>query len=101
MHPLLFYFSVIDVRLNHICGGTSGRWCLLLTIDASNTLVLPFFLFFSGEAQEIEWSEIQTPTEEVVVPFDSLRPPPEGTFHSTCLSRICFCRLAFDCVVSI
>ncbi|CAA6673438.1 unnamed protein product [Spirodela intermedia] len=33
--------------------------------------------YLSGEAQEIEWSKIQTPTEEVVVPYDSLRPPPE------------------------
>ena len=32
----------------------------------------------SGEAQQIEWSKIQTPTDEVVLPYDSLEPYPEG-----------------------
>ena len=32
----------------------------------------------SGEAQHVEWSKIQTPTDEVVVPYDSLAPTPEG-----------------------
>ncbi|KAF2325702.1 hypothetical protein GH714_033349 [Hevea brasiliensis] len=31
----------------------------------------------SGEAQQVEWSKIQTPTDEVVVPYDSLAPIPE------------------------
>ncbi|KAI8536608.1 hypothetical protein RHMOL_Rhmol10G0271100 [Rhododendron molle] len=31
----------------------------------------------SGEAQHIEWSKIKTPTDEVVVPYDSLAPTPE------------------------
>ncbi|VAI35741.1 unnamed protein product [Triticum turgidum subsp. durum] len=31
----------------------------------------------SGEAEQIEWSKIQTPTDEVVVPYDTLAPPPE------------------------
>ncbi|THG23288.1 hypothetical protein TEA_020253 [Camellia sinensis var. sinensis] len=31
----------------------------------------------SGEAQHVEWSKIQTPTDEVVVPYDSLAPTPE------------------------
>ncbi|KAK6127489.1 hypothetical protein DH2020_038764 [Rehmannia glutinosa] len=39
------------------------------------------FLFLvgnqSGEAQHIEWSKIQTPTDEVVVPYDTLAPVPE------------------------
>ncbi|VFR02560.1 unnamed protein product [Cuscuta campestris] len=30
--------------------------------------------YLSGEAQFIEWSKIQTPTDEVVVPFDNLAP---------------------------
>ncbi|KAJ8753371.1 hypothetical protein K2173_019770 [Erythroxylum novogranatense] len=30
--------------------------------------------YLSGEAQQIEWSKIQTPTDEVVVPYDSLAP---------------------------
>nr|AEH27528.1 putative UDP-D-glucose pyrophosphorylase [Amorphophallus konjac] len=38
--------------------------------------------YLSGEAQEIEWSKIQSPTEEVVVPYDSLAPAPED-FPST------------------
>ena len=33
---------------------------------------------FSGEAQYVEWSKIQTPTDEVVVPYESLVPPPDG-----------------------
>jgi len=35
--------------------------------------------FCSGEAEQIEWSKIQTPTDEVVVPYDTLASPPEGT----------------------
>ncbi|KMZ76338.1 UTP--glucose-1-phosphate uridylyltransferase [Zostera marina] len=31
----------------------------------------------SGEAQPIEWSKIQTPTDEVVVPYDTLATPSE------------------------
>ena len=34
----------------------------------------------SGEAEEVEWSKIQTPTEELVVPYDALQSPPEGNF---------------------
>ncbi|PPD88639.1 hypothetical protein GOBAR_DD14424 [Gossypium barbadense] len=30
--------------------------------------------YLSGEAQHIEWSKIQTPTDEVVVPYDTLAP---------------------------
>ncbi|XP_015880132.2 UTP--glucose-1-phosphate uridylyltransferase [Ziziphus jujuba] len=30
--------------------------------------------YLSGEAQHVEWSKIQTPTDEVVVPYDSLAP---------------------------
>ncbi|KAL7192716.1 hypothetical protein ACSBR2_024518 [Camellia fascicularis] len=33
--------------------------------------------YISGEAQQVEWSKIQTPTDEVVVPYDSLAPTPE------------------------
>ncbi|CAK7338806.1 unnamed protein product [Dovyalis caffra] len=29
-----------------------------------------------GEAQQVEWSKIQTPTDEVVVPYDTLAPTP-------------------------
>lgn len=36
-------------------------------------------LFSSGEAEQIEWSKIQTPTDEVVVPYDTLAPAPEGS----------------------
>ncbi|KAK7305639.1 hypothetical protein VNO77_43546 [Canavalia gladiata] len=35
--------------------------------------------YLSGEAQHVEWSKIQTPTDEVVVPYDSLEPTPEGS----------------------
>ncbi|GJM99489.1 hypothetical protein PR202_ga16590 [Eleusine coracana subsp. coracana] len=33
--------------------------------------------YLSGEAEQIEWSKIQTPTDEVVVPYDTIAPPPE------------------------
>ncbi|KAK9196885.1 hypothetical protein WN943_005018 [Citrus x changshan-huyou] len=33
--------------------------------------------YLSGEAQHVEWSKIQTPTDEIVVPCDSLAPVPE------------------------
>ncbi|XP_042414148.1 UTP--glucose-1-phosphate uridylyltransferase-like [Zingiber officinale] len=33
--------------------------------------------YLSGEADQIEWSKIQTPTDKVVVPYDSLAPPLE------------------------
>nr|XP_023870341.1 UTP--glucose-1-phosphate uridylyltransferase [Quercus suber]POE88824.1 utp--glucose-1-phosphate uridylyltransferase [Quercus suber] len=32
--------------------------------------------FLSGEAQHVDWSKIQTPTDEVVVPYDTLKPAP-------------------------
>ncbi|KAK3218672.1 hypothetical protein Dsin_012642 [Dipteronia sinensis] len=32
--------------------------------------------YLSGEEQHVEWSKIQTPTDEVVVPYDSLSPAP-------------------------
>ncbi|KAM7523902.1 hypothetical protein LguiA_013804 [Lonicera macranthoides] len=35
--------------------------------------------YLSGDAQHIEWSKIQTPTDEVVVPYDSLAPVPEDS----------------------
>ncbi|KAH9675002.1 UTP--glucose-1-phosphate uridylyltransferase 1 [Citrus sinensis] len=33
--------------------------------------------YLSGEAQHVEWSKIQTPTDKIVVPCDSLAPVPE------------------------
>ncbi|KAK9106490.1 hypothetical protein Syun_022501 [Stephania yunnanensis] len=33
--------------------------------------------YLSGEAQHVEWSKIKTPTDEVVVPYESLALPPE------------------------
>ncbi|XP_042017636.1 UTP--glucose-1-phosphate uridylyltransferase-like [Salvia splendens] len=33
--------------------------------------------YLSGEAQHVEWSKIQTPTDKVVVPYDTLSPVPE------------------------
>ncbi|WMV31446.1 hypothetical protein MTR67_024831 [Solanum verrucosum] len=30
--------------------------------------------YLSGEAQHVEWSKIQTPTDDVVVPYDKLAP---------------------------
>ncbi|RWR94676.1 UTP--glucose-1-phosphate uridylyltransferase 2 [Cinnamomum micranthum f. kanehirae] len=36
--------------------------------------VVTGFIQISGETQQIEWSKIQTPTDEVVVPYDSMAP---------------------------
>jgi len=36
------------------------------------------FVCESGEARQVEWSKIQTPTDEVVVPYDTLESAPEG-----------------------
>ncbi|XP_043695536.1 UTP--glucose-1-phosphate uridylyltransferase [Telopea speciosissima] len=33
--------------------------------------------YLSGEAQYIDWNKIQTPTDEVVIPYDSLVPSPD------------------------
>ncbi|CAN6889053.1 unnamed protein product [Brassica oleracea] len=33
--------------------------------------------YLSGEAQHIEWSKIQTPTDEIVVPYDKMAPVSE------------------------
>ncbi|KAJ7964413.1 UTP--glucose-1-phosphate uridylyltransferase [Quillaja saponaria] len=33
--------------------------------------------YLSGEAQHVEWSQIQTPTDKVVVPYDTLAPTPD------------------------
>uniref|UniRef100_A0A5B6ZU24 UTP--glucose-1-phosphate uridylyltransferase n=1 Tax=Davidia involucrata TaxID=16924 RepID=A0A5B6ZU24_DAVIN len=35
--------------------------------------------YLSGEAQHVEWSKIKTPTDDVVVPYDSLAPTPEDS----------------------
>ncbi|KAG4387406.1 hypothetical protein AAZX31_11G216500 [Glycine max] len=37
--------------------------------------------YLSGEAQHVEWSKIETPTDEVVVPYDSLAPTPDGSLE--------------------
>lgn len=33
---------------------------------------------WSGDEEHIEWAKIHTPTDEVVVPYDTLESPPEG-----------------------
>ncbi|GAB2218849.1 hypothetical protein Droror1_Dr00002081 [Drosera rotundifolia] len=33
--------------------------------------------YLSGEAQHVEWSKINTPTDEIVVPYETVAPPPE------------------------
>ncbi|GFS35279.1 UDP-glucose pyrophosphorylase 2 [Actinidia rufa] len=42
----------------------------------------------SGEAQHVDWSKIQTPTDKVVVPYDSLVPTPEVLFLEKVMTRI-------------
>ncbi|KAG2710822.1 hypothetical protein I3760_04G047800 [Carya illinoinensis] len=38
--------------------------------------------YLSGEAQHVEWSKIQTPTDEVVVPYESLAPSPDDSVET-------------------
>ncbi|KAJ8444172.1 hypothetical protein Cgig2_030992 [Carnegiea gigantea] len=33
--------------------------------------------YLSGEAQHVDWSKIQTPTDDIVIPYDVLASPPE------------------------
>ncbi|KAJ6364458.1 hypothetical protein OIU76_029416 [Salix suchowensis] len=52
--------------------------CILLPCGSEKTgFVILFYRNHSGEAQQVEWSKIQTPTDEVVVPYDSLESTPE------------------------
>ncbi|KAL5983208.1 hypothetical protein ACLOJK_017292 [Asimina triloba] len=34
--------------------------------------------YLSGQAQQIEWSKIKTPSDDVVIPYENLSPPPDG-----------------------
>ncbi|XP_022759379.1 UTP--glucose-1-phosphate uridylyltransferase isoform X2 [Durio zibethinus] len=45
--------------------------------NEKNGFINLFSRYLSGEAQHIEWSKIQTPTDEVVVPYDTLSPSPD------------------------
>ncbi|KAH9625790.1 hypothetical protein KSS87_006034 [Heliosperma pusillum] len=33
--------------------------------------------YLSGEAEHVDWSKIKTPTDDIVVPYETLAPPPE------------------------
>lgn len=33
--------------------------------------------YLSGEAEHVDWSKIKTPTDDIVVPYDTIAPPPE------------------------
>ncbi|KNA21784.1 hypothetical protein SOVF_040340 [Spinacia oleracea] len=33
--------------------------------------------YLSGEAQHVDWSKINTPTDDIVVPYETVSPPPE------------------------
>ncbi|KAL2942826.1 UTP--glucose-1-phosphate uridylyltransferase [Bienertia sinuspersici] len=33
--------------------------------------------YLSGEAQHVDWSKIKTPTDDIVVPYETVAPPPE------------------------
>jgi hypothetical protein len=43
-------------------------------------------LNYSGDEELIEWAKIHTPTDEVVVPYDTLESPPEGASSPETLS---------------
>ncbi|GFS39471.1 UDP-glucose pyrophosphorylase 2 [Actinidia rufa] len=55
--------------------------CVLIENEKSGFINL-VARYLSGEAQHIEWSKIQTPTDEVVVPYDSLAPAPEDAVET-------------------
>ncbi|PIA63931.1 hypothetical protein AQUCO_00201330v1 [Aquilegia coerulea] len=41
--------------------------------------------YLSGEAEHVDWSKIKTPTDEIVVPYDSLKPTPEDPAETKAL----------------
>lgn len=51
---------------------------LCQTIHDSFSIFVFVSCKFSGEAQHVEWSKIQTPTDKIVVPYDTLSAVPEG-----------------------
>lgn len=63
----------------------SGK--LLLIFLLISLVLMLIFYFGSGEAQHIEWSKINTPTDDVVVPYDALAPSPEGNLF-ICFSSV-------------
>lgn len=50
----------------------------LQKLKVADQLMILWHLNYSGEAQHVEWSKIQTPTDDVVVPYDKLAPLSEG-----------------------
>ncbi|KAB5560808.1 hypothetical protein DKX38_005765 [Salix brachista] len=56
-----------------------SRFCAVgvRKLDLSSSSIAIIVLSVIGEAQQVEWSKIQTPTDEVVVPYDSLESTPE------------------------
>ncbi|KAM7278543.1 hypothetical protein ACFE04_005677 [Oxalis oulophora] len=49
--------------------------------------------YLSGEAQHIEWSKIQTPTDKVVVPYDTLAPTPADDETKKLLDKLVVLKL--------
>ncbi|KAB1211363.1 UTP--glucose-1-phosphate uridylyltransferase [Morella rubra] len=66
-------------KLNTLKSAVAGlnqiRHVLILESEKNGCINL-VARYLSGEAKHVEWSKIQTPTDEVVVPYDSLAPPP-------------------------
>ncbi|CAN1758853.1 UTP--glucose-1-phosphate uridylyltransferase [Linum perenne] len=68
--------SLVLVRFSYDDDGDAARVrrmdssTLFLAMSDFNSLVLAN----SGEAEHVEWSKIKTPTDEIVVPYDTLTP---------------------------
>ena len=84
--------------INHRDETTSSTFVIVVDLCESRLLailissVALLWICCSGEAQHVEWSKIQTPTDEVVVPYDTLAPTPEGNESS----RFVVCFRRFD-----
>ncbi|KAL6995207.1 UTP--glucose-1-phosphate uridylyltransferase [Sarracenia purpurea var. burkii] len=60
----------------------SGHWRLIQSSDLERNEISRFInlvaRYLSVGAQPIEWSKVLTPTDEVLIPYDSLAPTPEA-----------------------
>ncbi|XP_057731452.1 uncharacterized protein LOC130946647 isoform X1 [Arachis stenosperma] len=62
---------------------------VIQVLDDSTEPAITVVLLLVNAALWFEWSKIQTPTDEVFVPYDSLAPTPEGERMHFSFAAIC------------
>uniref|UniRef100_A0A2P2M0J3 UTP--glucose-1-phosphate uridylyltransferase n=3 Tax=Rhizophora mucronata TaxID=61149 RepID=A0A2P2M0J3_RHIMU len=65
----------------------------LISDNEKNGFISLVARYLSGEAQQIEWSKIETPTDEVVVPYDSLATTPGAEETKKLLDKLVVLKL--------